>query len=140
MATIRRHVLIDAPAERPWAIVTDAGNLDAWFPGLTDCVLDGDVRTVTLGSGLPMPERIITNDALQRRFQYRIETPLFTEHLATVDVIELGDDQCLAVYSTDASPAPLALVIAGASGDALANLKRLCENPAEDSSTDGSTD
>jgi hypothetical protein len=136
MATVRRHVLIDAPAERAWAVVSDAGHLDTWFPGLTGCVLDGDVRTITLGSGLPMPERIITNDAIQRRFQYRIEVPLFTHHLGTVDVIALDDDHCLAVYSTDAEPAPLALVIGGATGDALANLKRMCET--DDGPTDGS--
>jgi len=127
MATVRHHVVIDAPADEAWAIVRDAGDLDSWFPGLTGCTLDGDIRTITLGSGIPMPERILTNDDLQRRFQYRIEAPLFREHLGTVDVIELDSDRCLVVYSTDATPDPIALVIGGAANDALANLKARCE-------------
>lgn len=127
MATVRHEILIHAPAARAWAVVTDAANLDTWFPGLTDCALDGDLRTITLGSGMPMPERIITNDSIQMRFQYRIESPLFREHLGTIDVIALSDDTCIVVYSTDAEPGPLALVIGGASNDALTNLKNLCE-------------
>ena len=129
MTTVRHHVIIDAPPARAWAIVTDAANLDAWFPGLDDCTLEGDLRTITLGSGMPMPERIITNDPLQMRFQYRIESPLFREHLGTIDVIPLAEDRCLVVYSTDAEPGPLALVIGGASNDALASLKAMCEDP-----------
>jgi len=130
MATVRHHVIIEAPAARAWEIVTDAANLHTWFPGLTDCTVEGDLRTITLGSGMPMPERIITNDSIQMRFQYRIESPLFREHLGTIDVIPLAEDRCLVVYSTDAEPGPLALVIGGASNDALANLRTMCETGA----------
>ena len=73
-------------------------------------------------SGLPMPERLLTVDHSLRRFQYRITAPLFVEHLSTIDVHDLGDGTCLAVYSVDAEPAVLALVIGGAARAALDRL------------------
>ncbi len=124
MATIRRDVRFAHPAELVWAAVTDTASLDSWFPGLTACTQEGDVRTVTLGSGLSLPERIVTNDPVQRRLQYRIEAGPVREHLASVDVIDLGDDTCLGVYSTDAEPDVMALVIGAACGDALLELRR----------------
>jgi hydroxyacyl-ACP dehydratase HTD2-like protein with hotdog domain len=69
-----------------------------------------------------MPERLLTIDPQQRRFQYRITSPLFVEHLSTIDVHDLGDGTCLTVYSVDSEPAVLALVIAGAARAALNNL------------------
>jgi hypothetical protein len=124
MATLRRDVRFRHPAEAVWDVITDAGSLATWFPGLTDSSLDGDVRTVTLGSGIPLPERIITNDPLQRRLQYRIEAGPVRHHLATVDVIDLDDGSCLAVYSTDAEPDVMALVVGAACGNALLELRR----------------
>ncbi|MBS1839153.1 MAG: SRPBCC family protein, partial [Actinobacteria bacterium] len=85
---------------------------------------EGDVRTVTLGSGISLPERIVTNDGVQRRLQYRIEGGPVRHHLATLDVIDLGDGTCLAVYSTDAEPDVMALVVGAACGDALLELRR----------------
>jgi len=78
-------------------------------------------------SGLPMPEEILTNDPLQRRFQYRITAPMIREHLSTLDVLDLGDGTSLVVYSADADPATMALVIAGAAGNALEHLRDLME-------------
>jgi hypothetical protein len=72
-----------------------------------------------------MPEQLLTVDPVLRRFQYRITAPMFTEHLSTIDVHHLRDGSCLAVYSVDADPAPLALVIAGAARAGLENLEAL---------------
>ena len=76
-------------------------------------------------SGLPMPEKLLTIDHNQRRFQYRITAPLFVEHLSTIDVHDLDDGTCLVVYSVDAEPAVLALVIGGAARAALGHLPEL---------------
>ncbi len=120
--SIRHQVRVGAEADRVWALVGDPSRLPEWFPGVESCTVDGDRRTVTTRSGLPMPEQILTVDPTQRRFQYRITAPLFREHLGTVDVIDLDDGTCLVVYATDAEPAPLALVIGGAARAALAGL------------------
>ena len=85
--------------------------------------VDGNVRVVTTEAGLPMPEEIVTNDAVQRRFQYRITAPMFREHLSTLDVLDLGDGTSLVVYAADADPSTMALVIAGAAGSALEHLR-----------------
>lgn len=125
--SIRRHVLIRRPASEVWDLLGDPARIHHWFPGITDSTVEGDSRTIVTGSGLPMPEEIVTNDPLQRRFQYRITTPLFSEHLSTLDVIDLGDGTSLAVYSADTRPATMALVIAGAAENALQNARRMLE-------------
>jgi hypothetical protein len=109
-----------------WALVGDAARIPEWFPGIVDAVVDGDTRTITTGSGIPMAETF-TADPLQRRFQYRINGPLLREHVSTLDVIDLGDDTCLVVYGVDADPNTMALVIGGAAGNALEHLRTLRE-------------
>ena len=127
MATVRRHVRINRPASDLWAIMEDAAALPRWFPGIVDAKVDGAVRIVTTGAGLPMPEEIITCDPLLRRFQYRITAPMFRHHLSTIDVIDLEDGTTLAIYAVDAEPSVLALTIGGAAGAALEYVKTMME-------------
>jgi uncharacterized protein YndB with AHSA1/START domain len=127
--SVRREVVIDAPADAAWWVVGRPELLHSWFPGVVDCRLDGDQRTVTLATGLTLVETIVTNDRLQRRFQYRITDGPFTEHLASIDVVPLGDHRCLVTYATDAAPATMAVVLGGATAAALAELRRLIEAP-----------
>jgi hypothetical protein len=127
MATVRRHVRINRPAADVWAILGDAAALPRWFPGIVDAKVDGVIRVVTTGTGLPMPEEIITCDPLLRRFQYRITAPMFRHHLSTIDVIDLDDGTTLAIYAVDAEPSVLALTIGGAAGAGLEALKSMLE-------------
>jgi hypothetical protein len=125
--SVRREVRIGRPAEEVWAVVGDPARIQEWFPGIVDSSVDGTSRVITTGSGLPMPEEIVTCDPILRRFQYRITAPMFREHLSTLDVVDLGDGTCLAVYSVDADPSVLALVIGGAAGNALEHLRARLE-------------
>ena len=118
----RHEVRLDVPADEVWALVGDPARQHEWFPGIESCTVDGDRRVVMTRSGLPMPEHLLTVDPSLRRLQYRITAPMFREHLGTIDVHDLGDGSSLVVYSTDAEPATLALVIGGAARAALANL------------------
>jgi hypothetical protein len=120
--SVRHQVRLDCGPDPIWALVGDPARLAEWFPGVESCTVEGDQRVVITGAGLPMPEHLLTIDPNQRRFQYRITSPLFNEHLGTVDVHDLHDGTCLVVYSVDADPAALALVIGGAARAALANL------------------
>lgn len=126
-ASVRRQVRIHRPAEDVWALVGDPARIQEWFPGIVSSEVTDCTRVISTASGLPMPEQIVTHDAIQRRFQYRITAPLFREHLSTLDVLDLGDGTCLAVYGADAEPATLALIIGGAAGNALENLRDLME-------------
>lgn len=94
---------------------------------MTDCVLDGNRRTITLGSGLTLPEEILVSDPVARRFQYRITAPIFQHHRGTIDVLDLADGTCVVSYSVDADPRVMALLIGAGTAEALAELKRQME-------------
>ena len=121
--SVRRAVRIARPADEVWDVIGDPSRIHEWFPGIDACTVDGDVRVITTGAGLPIPEQILTNDQVQRRFQYRITAPIVREHLSTLDVLDLGDGTSLAMYSADADPSTMALVIAGAAGSALEHVR-----------------
>jgi len=146
VGTVRRHIFIDAPADKVWELVGDPSRLDDWFP-ITGCEVardDGSTdlppnqRWITLASGLRFEERIVTLDHDLRRFQYSIiNNPIVKSHLGTVDVIADGDNRCLVMYSTDLEPEVMALVIAGAAGEGLRRLRDLFndERSADTAST-----
>ena len=125
--TIRHEIRIDRSAADVWALAGDATKLHHWFPGVVDCTVNGNQRVITTGSGVSMPEEILVCDNTQRRFQYRLKVPIFKHHCGTIDVIDLGDECCLVVYSTDADPRAMALVIGGGTAGALRELKRQME-------------
>lgn len=127
MATVRHHVVVDATADDAWALLGDPARLGEWFPGVTACEVEGALRTVTLASGLELPEELVTVDELQRRLQYTVRVPLVTSHLSTLDVLELDEKRCCCVYGCDAIPAVMALVIAGAGAEGLARAKTILE-------------
>jgi hypothetical protein len=130
MATIRREVIIDRSADDVWAVVGDVANTYRWFPGMVSSDVEGDVRTVVTAAGLTLPEQIVTIDPILRRFQYRVTAPIITGHLGTIDVYDLGDGRSLVSYGTDCEPAAMALMIGGAAGGALQELRRQLEAPS----------
>jgi uncharacterized protein YndB with AHSA1/START domain len=127
LGSIRHQIRIRRSADDVWARVRDAAGLHTWFPGLTDCQVEGNNRVIFLGSGMAMPEEILAIDDVQRRFQYRITAPIFRHHRGTIDVIELDDQECLVVYSTEADPRTMALTIGGGTAGALDELQRQME-------------
>jgi hypothetical protein len=127
MASLRHERRIAADADTVWSVITRPESIVEWFPGVVSCTLEGNLRTITLATGLEMPEEILVNDALQRRFAYRITSPLYRFHFATIDVIALGEKDSLCVYSTSAEPDTLALLIAGGTVGALEQIKTFAE-------------
>ena len=121
--SVRRHVRVARTPDEVWARIGDPSRIQEWFPGIVSSTVDGTTRVITMASGLPMPEEILTHDNVQRRFQYRITAPMFHEHLSTLDVLDVGDGTSVVVSSADASPSTMALVIAGAAGNALEHLR-----------------
>ena len=124
----RRQRLISVPADEAWAVVGRPELLHLWFPGIDACTVDGSTRTITTGMGLQLAEELVTNDPLQRRFQYRISGGLFKEHLASIDVLAVDDATCIVTYASDADPATMAVVLGGAMEGALAELARQLES------------
>jgi len=128
LGSIRHQIRINRPAATVWALAGDPTRLHEWFPGITSCEVDGNTRVIVLDSGIPMPEEIVVHDAIQRRFQYKITVPMFAYHRGGIDVIDLGDETCLVMYSTDADPRAMALTIGGATAGALDELRRQMES------------
>lgn len=129
--TIRHEIRIHRSADDVWALAGDAARLHEWFPGIVESTVDGTTRTIVTGAGIPMPEEILVCDHTQRRFQYRLTVPIFQHHRGTIDVIDLHDGTCLVVYSTEADPRAMALVIGGGTKGALDELKRQMEASEE---------
>ncbi len=127
MASVRRQAIIHRSPDDVYAVIGDPATIADWFPGMVSAEVDGTTRTITTVSGLPMAEEIVTNDAIQRRFQYRLAPGFIQDHLGTIDVFDVGDGTSLVAYSTDCEPAALALMIGGATGNALKELKRQLE-------------
>ena len=127
MASLRHELRIAAAPDEVWAVVSRPESIPEWFPGITSCTVDGNVRVIKTAIGLEMPEEILTNDPILRRFAYRITSPVYRFHLGGIDVIELGTNDSLCVYSTTAEPDTLALIVAGGTVGALAEIKRLAE-------------
>lgn len=127
MATVRYERRIKASPDTVWNLVRDPRSIPEWFPGITSCDVEGNVRTIHLANGISMPEEIIVSDDLLRRFAYRVTSPMYRSHLGTIDVIEIGPNDSLCIYSTTAEPDVLALVIGGGSFAALDEIQRLAE-------------
>jgi hypothetical protein len=127
MPSRRSHVRIHASADRVWSMVRDP--LDwAWFPELGVMTMDGDRRHVTLPSGLPIVEQIVNVDDTLRRFQYVIvDNFVISDHLSTIDVIDLEDGTCLVTYSLEIKPDAMAIIIGYATRRAIHNLRDLAE-------------
>lgn len=122
-------------AEQVWAVIGDPASLGRWFPGIARCTYEISddpgivgVRTVVTQAGLTLTEEIITLDPLLRRMQYRTAGGVIEHHLATIDVIRLNDHSCVAVYGTDARPDVMALVLGGASEEALRNVEGILDH------------
>ena len=127
LGSIRHHTFIHRSAAAVWELAGDPTRLHEWFPGITACQVNGNIRVITLGSGLPMPEEILIKDDVHHRFQYRITAPVFAYHRGTIDVLDAGDDCCVVVYSTDSDPRAMALMIGSGTAGALDELRRQME-------------
>lgn len=125
MATIRSFARVNRSADDVWRVVGDPTRIIEWFPGVTAVTVEDGVRTLTLASGLPVFEQIVTLDHHMRRFQYRITGPLPVRyHLGTMDVIDDGQPGCLLLYSTEIEPDPMAFVLDGVISAGIAELAR----------------
>ena len=134
LGSIRHEIRIRRSADDVWELVGDAARLHEWFPGIASSPVDGTSRVITTGAGLPMPEEILVDDPVQRRFQYRITAP-------DVPAPPRHDRRhrprrrrrASSSYSTEADPRAMALVIGGATAGALDELRRQMEtDPAAD--------
>ena len=114
MARVSMSEEINAPAARVWELIGGFNDLPDWHPAVARSEVDGEgvgsVRTLTLGDGAVIRERLDAHDDAGRSCSYTItESPLpVANYQATIRVAEGGPDSCTIHWSSsfEAAGAP----------------------------------
>ena len=127
MASIRREILIEAPAEKVWDAVRDVGAIHTRLaPGfVTDTRLEAGARIVTFGNGMVVRELIVDVDDAARRLAWAVvESPQLTHHNASMQIFADGERRSRAVWIADLLPNEIAGTIAGMIEQGLQTMKK----------------
>ena len=129
MASIRKEILLDVPAEQVWAAVRDVGEIHRRLvPGfVTDCRMDGDARVVTFANGIVARELIVDLDDDDRRLVWSARGGRLSHHNASLQVFVQGPRQSRLVWIADLLPSEMADPIDGMIEQGLAAMKRTLE-------------
>jgi hypothetical protein len=129
MASIRREVLIEIPAEQAWDAVRDVGALHTRLVTgfVTDCRMDGDARVVTFANGMVARELIVDLNESDRRLVWAAVGGRLTHHNASVQVFDEGDGRCRLVWIADLLPHELAPTITGMIEQGTSAMKKTLE-------------
>jgi hypothetical protein len=129
MATNRRELPLDAPADRVWAAVRDFAEVHTKVaPGfLTALEMDRGDRLVTFFNGMVARERLITLDDAEKRLVYAVVEGRPSHYNAAVQVIADGANRCRVVWTIDLLPDELAPAIAGMMDHAAGFMKKTLE-------------
>ena len=116
MASIRKEILIDAPAEKVWDAVRDVGAVHRRLvPGfVVDTRLEDGARVVTFANGLVARELIVGVDDEARRLVWAVVgSRRLTHHNGSMQVFAEADAQSRVVWIADLLPHEVAPDIAG---------------------------
>jgi hypothetical protein len=110
MASITKRIALDVSAEQVWDVVRDFGAVHRRFaPGfVTDTQLDGDSRIVTFANGNIVRERLVDCNDTTRRLVYAIRNERLTQHSASFQVFDRGENQSELVWIADVLPNDIA--------------------------------
>ena len=98
-AESKRHVAVSADAA--WAAVAGFGGIGQWHPAVVTCEVRNErgssFRTLTLGNGAVLLEKLVASDEGGRNYSYTIEEgPLpVSDYRSTLKVAALGDGATL---------------------------------------------
>jgi hypothetical protein len=115
MASILKHIEIDAPVEAVWDAVADFGAVHRRFaPGfVTNVELVEGARMVTFGNGMVAKELFLGVDHGARRLAYSVRTERFTHHSASFTVSDLGNGRSRLDWMADVLPDAIAPTVSG---------------------------
>lgn len=113
MASIRKEVIIEAPADAVWDAVRDVGQVHTRLvPGvLTNARMEDGARVVSFANGMVVRELIVDLDDDQRRLAYAATGGRVTHHNATIHVMPEDERRCRLVWITDVLPHEMAAPI-----------------------------
>jgi carbon monoxide dehydrogenase subunit G len=129
MATLRRDISLDAPADQVWSAIRDFGRVHVRVvPGfLTALEMDKGDRIVTFFNGMMARERLVTCDDEGYRLVYSVVEGRASHYNAAVQVFAEGKDASRLVWTIDLLPDELAPVIGGMMDQATGIMKKTLE-------------
>ena len=111
MVSIRKDIIIAAPADAVWAVLADFGAVHTRLARgfVTDCRLEDDrTRVVTFANGAVAREILVSRDDAARRLVYAIIGGRLTQHSASAQVFAASEGTCRFVWLADFLPDELA--------------------------------
>lgn len=132
MASIRKHIHIDAPPQRAWDALKDVGALHTRLvPGfVTDTRMEGNARVVTFGNGMVAREEIVSIDEARRRVCWAILDAPFRHYSAAAWVEPDINGGTLFIWTADLLPDELAGQVEEMMSAGLEAVKRTLERVA----------
>src|SRR5262245_41650286 len=129
MASIRKQILVVAPARAVWDALKDIGALHTRLvPGfVTDTRLEPGARIVTFGNGQVVRELIVDLNEKDRRLVWAVVDKPFRHYNASAQVFEESPGKCRFVWTADLLPDELAPNVAGMMEQGLAVIKQTME-------------
>ena len=129
MASIRREVIIEVPADELWDRVRDVGALHTRLVAgfVTDCRLDGNARIVTFANGMVVREPIVDLNDNDRRLVWGAVGGQTSHYNASAQVFAEGANRSRLVWLVDLLPNELAPAITGMMEQGLAAMKKTVE-------------
>jgi hypothetical protein len=117
MATIRKEIILNAPADKVWDAVRDIGAIHTRFaPGfVVDTRLEegGAARIVTFANGTIARELIVTLDNDARRLAYAVVGGRASHHNASFQVFPTPEGGATLIWITDVLPDSVAPAFTG---------------------------
>jgi carbon monoxide dehydrogenase subunit G len=129
MASIRKEIALDVPAETVWDAVRDVGALhQRLVPGFVVATkLEPGARVVTFGNGLVVRELIVDLDEQARRLVWSARGARLTHHNASAQVFADGERRSRLVWIADLLPDEAAGEIRAMIDQAAAVMKKTLE-------------
>jgi len=129
MASIRKEILVHAPAESVWAALRDVGALHTRLvPGfVTDTKLEEGARVVTFGNGQVVRELIVDVNEMERRVVWAVMDKPFQHYNASAQVFPDGNGGCRFVWIADLLPHELRDPVANMMEQGLSTIKATME-------------
>ena len=105
-----------------WSVVGNPERVD-WVPSASDCVFDGSIRRFRMEGAGKLAERIIARDNTKMVLKYSvIESSAVDQHLATISLLDLGQNDTRFRWEQVFEPAQLETFIRKGMEDSLVRL------------------
>ncbi|MDA9636342.1 SRPBCC family protein [SAR86 cluster bacterium] len=97
-------IVLECSASHLWSILSDVTRCD-WVPTVEEIRLEGDCRVFEMEGMGAVKERILLLDNELMKLQYSaVETRTPIEHLATMQISEIDNENCQLEWTTEIDP------------------------------------